>query len=431
MSIFKVAVVGFFGFLALVAVLIFATSSTGGRGGDIGNVELWGSLPEDTVDEVILAVSRSGEDGMRGVSYTEFSETELISQLVEAIASGRGPDLVLIPVESVFGNADKLIPISYNSLSRRDFQDSYIEAGEALLVEEGMLGLPFYIDPYVLFWNRTLFSAAGLPRAPRYWDEVTDMAPRLSRSNESGTLTQSAIALGEWDNIRGAKDIFLSLVFGLGNQVITRNVDGSYRVLLSDRQGESTSAGESAIRYYIDFSDPVKTVYSWNRSRPFSFDAFTAGTLAMYLGRASELTLIRATNPNLNFDIARYPEVRGGALATPARVYALAVPRGSRNASGALQAAAILASSNAQRILVETTGLPSVRRDVLSVSPQNPYEGIFRDSALSTFVFIDPNPTETNTIFKRMIEGVSSGRLRVPEAVRSGQDELQALIGVR
>lgn len=431
MNIFKGVVIGIFAVLAIFAVIIFATISTGGRDASIGEVVVWGTLPEGVVNEVINTVSRS-EQGMRDVSYRSFPESTFASTLVEAIASGRGPDLVLMPTSFVLGDAEKLITISYSSYPRRTFQDSFIEAGEVLLVPEGILGLPFSIDPFVLFWNRTLLSGAGIPRAPRYWDEITDIAPRLSRASQAGTLTQSAIALGEWGNVRNAKEIFLSLVFGLGNRVIVRDSSGAYIPVFTDRMGVSASSpAESALRYFTDFADPVKTVYSWNRSRPNSFDAFTSGALALYLGPASDTALIRAANPNLNFDITQYPEVRGGALATPARMHVLSVPRGSRNPVGALRAASVLSSVDAQRILVEETGLPSVRRDVLSVSPENPYESIFRNSALNAFIFLDPNPTETDAIFRRTIEAVTSGRLRIPEAVRSGQEELQALLQVR
>lgn len=431
MNIFKGVVVGVFAVLALIAVVVFATLSTGGSGSRVGTVVMWGTLPESTVEEVLYVVQRS-DSGMRDVSYRGFPESSFSNTLVEAIASGRGPDLVLMPVEFALGDADKLTTISYSSYPRRDFLDSFIEAGEVLLVPEGILGLPFSIDPFVLFWNRTLFSGAGIPRPPRFWDEITDLAPRLSRATQGGTLTQSAIALGEWSNVNSAKKIFLSLVFGLGNRVIVRDTSGALRPIFADRLGEvASSPAESAVRYFADFADPVKTVYSWNRSRPNSFDAFTAGVLAMYLGPASDITLIRAANPNLNFDIAQYPEVRGGAVATPARMHVLSVPRGSRNPVGALRAAAVLTSPETQRILVSETGLPSVRRDVLSVSPENPYEGIFRNAALSAFIFLDPNPTETDAIFRRVIEGVTSGRLRITEAVRGGQEELQVLLRVR
>ncbi len=101
---------------------------------------------------------------------------------------------------------------------------------------------------------------------------------------------------------------------------------------------------------------------------------------------------MRAANPNLNFDAAQYPSVRGGVVAVPATIYALAIPRGSRNPIGATKAAILLSGVDAEKTLATETGLPSVRRDLLSAAPANPYDAIFRDAALNAFVFLDPDP---------------------------------------
>lgn len=426
MKPFQIGVLAAFAALAVFAVLIFATFS-GRSAEDVGSVTIWGTISKEVMSEA-LDVGNTVHSHFDNVKYQQVEASSFMTVLVEAIAAGRGPDLVLLPAASIVNEQDKITPISYTAVSRRNFQDAFVEAGEVFLADSGVLGLPFYIDPFVSYWNRTLFSNAGIPRALKYWDEFVDVAPLLSESSEGGTLTRSAVALGEWDNVNHAKDIFVSLVVGLGNPVITRNQVGEYIVTLADKQGTATSPAESALRFYTEFSDPVQQIYSWNRSQPNSHDAFAGGTLAVYLGKASETFTIRGANPNLNFDVASYPEARGGVAVVPAEVHALAIPRGSRNTAGALQAARVLSGVDVQRALVDVTGLPSVRRDVLSVSPENPYESIFRDAALNAYAFLDPNTRASEKIFKDMVEGVSSGRFRISEAVRSAQAELEALL---
>lgn len=428
MKPFQIGVLIFFVVLAMGAVFIFATF-TGSNRDDVGTVSVWGTINEETVFEVLNAVNRNN-NGYEGVSYQQIPSERFIETLVEAIAAGRGPDLVLLPSEAVVNEQDKLVPISYRTVSRRAFQDSFIEAGEIFLTDDGVLGLPFYIDPFVMYWNRTLFSRGGIARPPQFWDELSDIAPALSQSTENGTLTQSAVALGEWSNVDHAKDILVSLIAGLGNPIITPNDQGRLVATLTETGGAATPPAESALRFYTEFADPVKSVYSWNRSQKNSQQAFLSGTLAVYFGRASEVFRIREANPNLNFDIAPYPTVRGGFVAIPAELHALSIPRGARNPQGALQVAVVLAGAQTQTSLVEISGLPSVRRDVLSVSPENPYEAVFQSSALNAFAFRDPDPTATDAIFGSMIENISSGRLSISEALRSGQSELNALLGV-
>lgn len=429
MKPFQAGVLIFFGVLALATVFIFATFS-GNSGNSVGSVEVWGTLPKETMQDM-LSDLRIRDGGFKDVDYREISHGVFIETLTQAIAAGTGPDLILLENNQVVNEKDKILPISFRTFSRRDFQDSFVEAGEVYLSDSGPLGLPFYIDPFVVYWNRTLFSGAGIARAPKYWDEFSDIAPRMTRANENGTITQSAVALGEWQNVLYAKDILISLIVGLGNPIVSSNEDGELVSVLTERGDAPTPPAESALRFYTEFADPVKNVYSWNRSLANSRATFLAGGLGVYIGRASEVFALRSANPNLNFDVAAYPQVRDGVVAVPATLYALSVPRGSSNPTGAAQVALALTGLESQKLLVTLTGLPSVRRDVLSVSPDNEYEVIFRNAALNAFSFRDPNPAATNSIFERMIEDVSSGRARLPEAVRSGHNALRSLLEVQ
>lgn len=184
----------------------------------------------------------------------------------------------------------------------------------------------------------------------------------------------------------------------------------------------------SAVRFYTDFSDPVKPVYSWNRSAPESRNAFLAGGVAMYFGSVSELLGMRQANPNLNFDVAPVPSVRGGGAGVAANVTALSIPRGSRNVGGALAVALALTTTNSQQALLSLISLPSVRRDAVANNPNDPYGAMFQNAAVLSFSFLDPDPSATDAIFKRMVESVSSGKLRVTEASQGAHSELQALL---
>ena len=63
----------------------------------------------------------------------------------------------------------------------------------------------------------------------------------------------------------------------------------------SDAEQGETSATErtrSVLTYYTDFANPLKSVYSWNRSFSSSRDAFLAQNLAVYFGPGSEIEYI-------------------------------------------------------------------------------------------------------------------------------------------
>lgn len=426
---FNIIVIGIFAALAIGAVIVFATFSALSSN-KIGTVVIWGSLPKDIVTAP-LETLKKGNTTYDQVNYVEIAPDQLISKLVEAIAAGRGPDLVVFPAADLIRESDKLTTISYADYSRRDFQNTFVQAGEVFLNVNGLSGIPFTIDPLVLYWNRGLFSSVGISRAPLYWDEITDIAPKITKAEQNGTLTRSAVALGVWDNIPHAKEIYLTLVNQLGNEVVALKEKGGYQSVFESAATDVSNPADSALRFYTDFADPVKPGYSWNSSEPDARDAFVKGTLGMYFGFASELSGIRAANPNLNFDVAPVPQVRGGGSAVASELTALSIPRGSQNPAGALLVAKAMTSADSERTLSLGLHIPSARRDVGGNNPADPYAAMFRNAALVAFSFLDPDPAATDAIFKRMVESVLSGKLQVSEATHNADAELQALFGVQ
>ncbi|MDO8523933.1 MAG: extracellular solute-binding protein [bacterium] len=429
MKTFPAIVTGIFLVLAIGAVIIFATFSATNRNA-IGTLVIWGTVPHEVFD-TLLGDLGTGNNNYVGVSYQVVREEELIPQLVEAIAAGKGPDLVLFPGKNLLGQADKLQSISYSAMSRRDFENTFIQAGDSFLTAGGILGFPFTVDPLVMYWNQSLFANAGIAQAPRFWDEISDITPKLTKADKNGTLTESAVSFGTWKNVEHAKEILLSILYQLGNPVIASKDNGGYQSVFLNQSGGATLPADSTLRFYTDFANPSKPLYSWNSSESDSHDAFVGGELATYFGFASELIGIRAANPNLDFDVATVPAIRGGGQSAYANVMALSIPRGAKNPSGALIVAAALTSKSSEESLTGILHQPSVRRDVSPPSSADPYAVVFRNAALSAFTFLDPNPTATDSIFERMVENVSSGKLQVSEATINANQELQALVGVQ
>jgi ABC-type glycerol-3-phosphate transport system substrate-binding protein len=429
MRSFHAVVLFIFVGMALFGVFIFATFSAGTREA-IGTVEIWGALPRESVEKVLQHVRDQRED-FSDVVYRPYTEDELVPAVVEAIAAGRGPDLVFFPGDAMVKDGDKLAPISFDVISRREFQDTFVEAGEVFLTPDGIAALPVVIDPMVMYWNRTLFANAAIPNPPRTWDDVAAVAPRLTERTQNGSVTIAAVPLGQWDNVAHAKGVLVTLIHQLGNPVVEQREDGTYTASLFDAKKDGVTPAVSAVRYYADFADPVKPMYSWNRSQKNSRDAFLAGTLAMYFAPASELLGLRAANPNLNYDVAPLPTARLGGKEVAADVVGVAIARGAPNPRGAYLVATVLASPEQQLVFATELELPSPRRDVEVSDTSDPYRTVFRASALRSFTFLDPDPPATNAIFSRMIENIASGRSALSDAVRDAHDELRELVGVR
>lgn len=427
---FQMVILGLFGFFLLAGAISFATfRSSGGEDIQIDPVSMWGTLPEAQVTQL---VGRMKNDlGITiPLTYTEFSEESFDQELIEALAAGEGPDMMIISQDRIMRHRDKLVPIPFESFPERAFKDRYVEEGELFLTQDGILAFPFILDPMVLYWNRTLFSNAGIARPPFFWDELFTLTNQLTRTDDRGTILESTIALGEYTNVRHAKEIVATLVLQAGNGIVGQTNQG-IRSILSNRISGAEVPAEAALRFYTEFANPIKPVYSWNRSLPDSQDMFLAGDLAMYVGFASELFVLQEKNPNLNFDVTSLPQIQGReAQKTFGHMGGIGILKNSPRIASAFQAMTLLLDTPAVEVWQDITQLPPPRRDILAEQPGDAYMSVFYKEALIADAFLDPDKTQTNTIFRGMIEDVTSGVRDISEAVTDAHAKIDQLLGV-
>jgi len=430
-NVFQIIVLGIFIFFIVAAVLAFATFSNGGASKDIGKVVMWGSVDQNIMNAYLTALN--DEDTRVGnIEYQEISEDAFQTRLVEALANGTGPDLFIMDQSNLVRHWNKVQPIDYATISERDYKDAFIDEGEMFLSIAGVRAMPFSVDPLVLYWNRDIFAESGFSQPPAFWDELFTLAEKITVRDKANNVQRATIAFGEYDNVNHAKDIISALIMQAGGQIVGRGENGALYGALSLKSGSSdTVSTQTALRFYTEFADPVKSVYTWNRSLPNSLDAFAQGKLAMYVGYASEVQAIQQKNDHINFDVAPLPQIRSGdqkRTLTFGTLYALAVPRTANNVSGAIQMSMYLSSTGPSQKFAEATGIPSPRRDVLSAEPSDPLNLIFRNAALISRAWLDPQPDETAKIFRSMIGDVTSGTRRLSETIQRADQELNAFL---
>lgn len=420
MTTFQTIVLAIFGFFIIAGLLLVGL--TKGRGEATAPVvDIWGVASAAQMSKI--KEKFFPERGQIRLSYTEVPEEALDQTLLEALASGRGPDAVILPAALLLRWRDKIIPIPFVTLSERDYKDAYIQEADLFLTPSGALALPFSLDPLVMYWNRDLLDAGGISSPPRFWDEFLLLANQLTARDSSGNISRSAVSLGEYRNIRHAREILAAMFIQSGNPIVAATPGGGLDVTLN-------SAGASGVlSFYTEFGNPAKPIYSWNRAMPESQSAFLASRSAIYFGLASELPQLKAGNPNLNFDVAAFPHPRNSAVSiTYGKLAGVAVLRAAKNPSAALQAALILSSAPVSAALSETSGLPSVRRGLLSGKPAGAAGAVFSQSALPSRAFLDPNPAASDGIFQTMVESVTGGRTPAGEALSRADGELRSLL---
>jgi ABC-type glycerol-3-phosphate transport system substrate-binding protein len=415
---FQIIVMAIFAVLALIGVFFFATFSgfTGGKE-PIGTVVIWGTMPRDAVNEGLRDLQLS-DRRFTTVSYVERPAATFDADLADAIASGEGPDLILVHQEHLIAEQNRISLIPSSSLSERNYVDIFLPITELYLTDEGTYAIPLAVDPLVLYYNRTLLAGAGAALPPSTWEAVTGLATRLSSRSSDGGIIRSAIALGEHQNITNANAIISLLLLQAGSPITQYSQNGLISSLKNTAAGYGQASAESAISFYTQFADPVKTVYSWNRAMPESRQAFLAGDTALYLGFASELPGLQAANPNLDFDIAPVP---GPATVeqrvTYGRVYAFMIPKVSENRSGAYTVAIALASKAAGVLTADAASMVPAQRNAVNKGSDDRYASVFYPEALIARGWLSPDPIILDDIFGTMIGNVTSGRSTVQTAL--------------
>lgn len=428
MSTFQIVVLGVFIFFIVVGVLIFASFGGLGGGQAVGPVEIWGTMDERLVKQSIAELADS-DDSFSKVEYVEKDPASYKGELIDALAAGRAPDLFFLPQDEIVFFADKVSPIPYSAISERAFRDLYVDEGSLYLLPEGIAALPFTIDPLMLYYNQDIFASGAIAEAPKYWEDLYTLAPKLTSLDNASNVRRSAVALGGMRNVTNGKEILSALFLQAGDALTAYDADGNLAIVFGQLGAASASPSESALRFYTEFSNPAKSVYSWNPALPESRKAFVAGDLGLYFGFASEYEGLVSANPNLRIRVALLPQVKGSKrVLTFGRMTGLAIPRGALNPQGALIIAQKMTSPAGTAAVSRATGLPPVARSLLSGEQTDAIAELFADAAIMGSAWLDPSPQETNVLFREMVESVTSGRATYTEAVGQASDEMSRLI---
>ena len=422
MSTFKIAVIGIFIFFAVVGVFVFAGFGSNSASAN-PEITLWGTLPAQQIGELVHTLNSAST--VINLKYTQKSPEDFHNDFANALAEGRGPDAVLLPDDLLYQEHNKLIPIGFQTYPERDYRDTFIDAADLFVSKTGIWGVPFAVDPMVMYWNKDIFSSAAIASPPALWSKLSEIGPSIIQRNNTLTILRALVPLGEFRNITNAKGILATLAFQSGNPIDVEGEDG-YVSTVDVGRGSATSL-DPALSFFTSFSNPVKPLYTWNRSLPESRDAFLAGDLAMYLGYSSELLALRAKNPNLNFDVATMPQADNAPKATSGHVYALSIIKNTPHVDAVLASFSMLTSANTLGIWTKITNLPPVRRDLLTTRPTDPYLDIFYSAAIQTKTWMDPNPVLTDQIFQDMVESITTGRGKLTDAVSLGKQKLDQL----
>jgi len=281
------------------------------------------------------------------INFRELRYEEYEQELLNALAEDRGPDIFSIHNTWVKKYQSKITPMpatitmaypvtkgtikketieelqTNKSIALKEIKDNFLDTvyDDAVIKvlntntntpEEKVYGLPLSVDTLAMYYNKDLLNNAGIAQPPAYWNtEFQQDVKKLTRQNTKGEIIQSGVALGGSTNIERYFDILSVLMMQNGAQMIDDRNNVNFNKVPENFQQQRYIPGLEALRFYADFANPAKEVYSWNKTLDNSLNLFAQGKLALFFGYAYHLPQILNQAPKLNFGIAKLPQIEG------------------------------------------------------------------------------------------------------------------------
>jgi multiple sugar transport system substrate-binding protein len=320
----KISVI--FSFLLILSMMVLsgcgcATNSTSSY--EV-RLEVWGFDDSDAIAKVINEY-RKRNPRVKEVVYKKLTINTYETELMDALATGNGPDIFLIHNTWLPKHAGKLASAPVDNLSSnqapvitpKQVQDQFADVVSSDFVSDGKVyALPLSVDSLALYYDKDMLNQAGIAIPPATWLDFDDAVKKITHVDSLGNINPSGAAMGMSSDtslgtgkINRATDILTLLMMQSGVDMINpQTKQAAFGDFTTATYGGEMSPGESALAYYTKFSDPSKVEYSWNSQQHNSVDAFIEGKTAMMINYSWFIPRIQSKAPKLNLGVAKIPQ---------------------------------------------------------------------------------------------------------------------------
>ncbi|HBR81128.1 MAG: Extracellular solute-binding protein family 1 [Candidatus Uhrbacteria bacterium GW2011_GWE2_45_35] len=344
----------------------------------------------------------------RVLRYDEYEK-----ELLRAFATGEGPDLFSIhntwigEYEDLITPLPKSLTIPYTeitgtlkkekvtvlreekSLTEQELKNNFVgvvyndvlrdyQPDPKKEAEKRIFALPLFVDTLALYSNTDLLNAANIAEPPTTWQAFQDQVKTLTKINTNGDISQSAAAIGTGENVERASDILAVLMLQNGSTM----EKGGHAIFSEKVTGDRYPASE-ALRFYTDFANPVKEVYTWTADMNDSYDAFTNGKTAFFFGYAYHQPLLKVDAPKLDFRISALPQIEVGKAVNLANYWVWTVAKASANSKWAWDFIQFASEKEQVAEYLSTSKKPTALRGLINEQAEDPEVNIFVSQLLT------------------------------------------------
>lgn len=413
------------GILLLAVVLILTGVMPGKRTPKAGitYLELWGTDSKKVWEKTI--------DKFRSmypieVTYKRLDPTSYETDLINALAAGTGPDILMVDNNWLLKHETKIAPVPEEKLSFATFQDLFPQTAVQDFVLQGKVyALPLYVDTLILAYNRNFFDQGGITAPPVTWTEVETDIPILKKM-DGANIERAAFALGGTSaNVSNAPDLLNLFVMQSGVKMVNDDLDG---VLFNK------DAGRSSFVRYISYANPnLPAVYTWNNSFKRDVELFAEGRVAGIFVYSSQLDEIRTKNALVNVGVAAMPQVSSEITINYPDYFGLAVANSAEN-QGAAWDFVIFATTDQTSVerYLQDTSLPPALRSVIDIHKDDTgKDGILARQALTARSWLQPDEVSVRNAFNAAIGAVLDGSLNTQQSFNRLSSQIKDLLKAR
>ncbi|MFA6393582.1 MAG: extracellular solute-binding protein [Patescibacteria group bacterium] len=399
------------------------------------------------------------------IEYRKLRYAEYEKELLEAMAEDKGPDIFSIGNSWVGKYESKIEPLpekttmvypvekgtlkkeiipelrSAKTISLKEFKDQFVDVavddavvgikdGETGKLKETIMAMPLSVDALAVYYNRDLLNNAGIAVPPAYWNkDFQEAVKKLTKQDINGQVIQSGIALGGGKNIERSGDILSALMLQNGAVMMS---DGrvTFDRIPAAFAGEKYNPGIEALRFYTDFSNPAKEVYTWNKDMTGSLDMFLSGRLAMMVGYAYHLPTIKSQAPKLKLGIAKLPQIEGsGQTVNFANYWVEVVSKKSGHKDEAWDFIQFAAKAENAKTYLAKTGKPPALRSLIDEMKEDEETGVFADEVLTAKSWYHgKDALAVDEIMAALIDDAATGTDKIENLISQAATKVQQTV---
>lgn len=418
--------------LALIG-LIAAGCNSGGGNKTAVQLKFWGTF--ETTQNILpfLAAFQQKHSNIQ-ITYTQKNVDDYEAELLNALATGNGPDIFAIHNDWLPKYKDKLAAASEARFNLREYKDTFVDvAYNDFVADSKVFAAPLSVDSLALYYNKDILSSFDIATPPRTWDDLVRDVKKITDKSNRNFITTSGVAMGTTNNINRAVDILYLLMLQNRTQAYTSDLSRpTFDQATVDGSGNSFFPGANALNFYTSFSNPNSDVYTWNANSNYSFDAFANGDVAYLYAYSYARDTIKKKAPNLNYDVAPVPQPKSNqTLVNFANYWGLGVSKQSKNADTAWAFIKFATEKDQLQAYYKRHKLPASRKDLVSEQINDPELGVFASANLSAKTFYKKDQDKVDEIFTDMIDDVVLRGRTVNQALTNASQRVSLLLNQR